>query len=278
VIVDCHTHIFPPEVAAERDRYLAADPAFRALYGSPKAHLATAGDLLASMAEAGIDISVALGSAWTALEDCRRHNDYLIESAAASGGRIVPFCTLPLAAGPDAVAAEAARCLDAGVRGFGELRPDNLGFDLAGEAGDALAEAVAGATLLFHVSEPVGHAYPGKEGLRIETFAAFVAKHPELRVIGAHWGGGLPFYTLMPEVRLGTANVLFDTAGTSLLYTPAVYRRGVDAAGAEHVVFGSDFPLQRQARSRRRIEESSLTPDELVLVLGDNAARLLALE
>jgi len=45
VIVDFHTHVFPPEVIASRERYLAADATFRELYSDPKAKLATAEDL-----------------------------------------------------------------------------------------------------------------------------------------------------------------------------------------------------------------------------------------
>lgn len=277
MIVDFHTHIFPPDVADNRDAYVAADATFSTLYGSPKAHIASAEDLIASMDEAGIDASVALGFAWRDLDHCRRHNDYLLEAASQSAGRIIAFCTLPLAAGPDAVAAEARRCIECGARGFGELRPDSVAVDLdPPEMSQALQYAGAGGPLLFHVTEPVGHAYPGKEGFALDAFYRFVVAHPGLRVIGAHWGGGLPFYALMPEVKLALEHAAFDTAGTSLLYDASVYRRGVDSVGAGHVLFGSDFPLLRQGRSRRRIEEDAgLTDEEIAAVLGGNAARLL---
>ena len=64
VIVDFHTHVFPPRVIAERERYAALDATFRELYGDPKAKLATSEELLASMGAAGIDASVILGFAW----------------------------------------------------------------------------------------------------------------------------------------------------------------------------------------------------------------------
>ena len=128
MIVDFHTHVFPPSVAADRVRYLTADPTFAELYASPEAKLASADDLLASMDAAAIDVSVALGFAWRDPAHCRQHNDYLLAEAAKSNGRIVAFPTLPLAAGLEAIDAEARRCIDAGARGFGEMRPDNLGF------------------------------------------------------------------------------------------------------------------------------------------------------
>jgi hypothetical protein len=279
VILDAHTHVFPPLVASDRDAYIAADATFAELYASPEAKLASADDLLRSMDDAKIDVSIALGFAWTGAETCRLHNDYLLEAASASNGRIIAFPTLPLAAGADAVEAEARRCSAAGARGFGELRPDNLGFDLTGPGGDHLARLAAelDSVLLFHVSEPAGHAYPGKQGGNLKDFATFVAAHPEVKVIGAHWAGGLPFYATMPEVKAAFAHVRVDTAATSLLYNDTIYSRVTRLTGPESVLFGSDYPLLSQSRSRRRIEASGLDPATLSLVLGDNAAAFLHL-
>ena len=281
MIVDCHTHIFPPAVIEGRERYFREDATFRALYESPKATLASADGLLQSMDEAGIDVSVALGFAWRDADTCRRHNDCLIDAAGKSNGRIVAFCTLPLASGPDAIEAEMRRCAAAAIRGFGELRPQNVGFDLGGRAGTRLGRVAEelGSVLLFHVTEPVGHAYAGKEGLDVGAFYRFVAAHPAVKAVGAHWGGGLPFYASMPEVRRSFDTAVYvDTAASSLLYDDGVYERGAELVGARRVLFGSDFPLLSQKRSRRRIEESGLDVASKALVLGGNAARLLGLE
>ena len=62
---------------------------------------------MASMDGAGIDVAVALGFAWSDAETCSHHNDYLLEAAAVAERRIVPFCSLPLAAGFEAVEREA---------------------------------------------------------------------------------------------------------------------------------------------------------------------------
>ena len=278
MIVDCHTHVFPPAIAKDRERYVDSDPTFAELYASPDAKLASADNLVRSMDAGGIDVSVALGFAWSDPETCRLHNDYLLEAAAASNGRIVPFPTLPLTSAPEAIEEEARRCIAAGAMGFGELRPDNLNFDLSGEDGACLARIASelDAVLLFHVTEPAGHAYPGKHGLALTSFYAFVSAHPEVKVIGAHWGGGLPFYASMPEVR-ALPNLRVDTAASSLLYDDAVYRRVIELTGPAMVLFGSDYPLLSQSRSRRRIEEAGLQPAACDLILGGNAAALLGL-
>lgn len=281
MIIDSHTHIFPPHMRQRREDYLRRDPSFAEMYTSPKAHLATAEELLASMDEAQIDKSVVLGFAWSELEPCVQHNDYLLEAAARCGGRLIPFCTIQPRAGNDAFR-EMERCARAGARGLGELRPDSQGYRLDdGAAAEVLAEAALrhGLVLHFHVSEPVGHIYPGKEGLSLASFYRFVAGHGGLPVVGAHWGGGLPFYALMPKVRQTLADVYFDTGATPLLYEPAVYRLGAELVGAERILFGSDFPLIDQRRQRQAIEEA-FPPDDpaRALILGENARRLLRLE
>jgi len=278
VIVDFHTHVFPPAMIAARDSLVRRDVAFAEMYGDPDAKMATAPDLLAAMDRAGIDVSVALGFAWSDPDDCRRHNDYLIEAASSSGGRIIAFCTVQPAAGPAAFA-EAARCADAGALGLGELRPAGQGYRLAGSAeGDLLVRIARelGLVLLFHVSEPVGHSYPGKRGLPLEDFAAFAAQNPGLPLVGAHWGGGLPFFAAMPEISRLFESVWVDSAATSLLYAADVYR-GVTKSRPDRVLFGSDYPLLSQERARREVEGVGLSAEVEAAVLGGNAARLLGL-
>jgi predicted TIM-barrel fold metal-dependent hydrolase len=279
MVVDCHTHVFPPRVRQRREEYLRRDRTFAEMYSSAKARLATAEELLTSMEEAEVEASIVLGFAWSEHELCVEHNDYLLEAAVKSGGRLIPFCTLQPRAG-EAAFEEAARCASGGARGLGELRPESQGYRLDGsDAGALLAETGRrhGFVLLYHVSEPVGHSYPGKAGLSLQSFYQFADVHDDLTLVGSHWGGGLPFHALMPEVREVLSRVYVDTAATPYLYDAPVYRLGC-LAGAERILFGSDFPLISQRRQREAIEEG-LADDEAArrLVLGENACRMLGL-
>jgi predicted TIM-barrel fold metal-dependent hydrolase len=278
VIIDAHTHVFPPDVRDNRDDYLKHDATFRELYSKPDARIATSEDLLVSMDEAEVDISIVCGFAWSDDDLCRRHSDYLLEAAAKSGGRLVAFCTL-LPSAEDA-RDEFKRVASKGARGLGELRPASQGYGLidSGEA-DLLAWGADAfdLTILFHASEPVGHAYAGKGGLPVEQLYRFVSDFPGVTVIAAHWGGGLPFYALMPEVREALAQTYFDTAATGFLYTPDVYARGIDLVGAERILFGSDFPLVKQNRALDHLRDAGLDHDSLRLIEGENARRLLRL-
>jgi len=278
MVIDTHTHIFPPDVRDKRDDYLARDAMFRELYSDPKARIATADELLASMDEAGVDVSVALGFAWVEAELCREHNSYLLEAAAKSNGRIVPFCTVH----PSEKGArdELKSIAIAGARGLGELRPASQGYTLIdSEEADLMAWGADAydLPLLFHSTEPVGHVYPGKAGLPLDQLGRFVNDFPGVTVIAAHWGGGLPFYALMPEVKSSLALTYFDTAASGYLYSPDIYRTAIDLVGADRILFGSDFPLLTQKDALDLMRQAPMPDDARGLIEGENARKLLRL-
>ena len=74
-----------------RDRYLKRDRTFATLYADPKARMATADDLIAVMDEDGVDVAVAMGIGWSDYDTAREANDYIIEAAERSQGRIIGF-------------------------------------------------------------------------------------------------------------------------------------------------------------------------------------------
>jgi len=94
-------------------------------------------------------------------------------------------------------------------------------------------------------------------------------------VVCAHWGGGLPFYALMPEVATALSNTFFDTAATPFLYRPQVFESVAAMVGADKVLFGSDYPLLSPKRVMEQIESSGLPWESKAMILGGNAQRLL---
>ncbi len=165
-----------------------------------------------------------------------------------------------------------------GARGVGELRPHNQGWDPLGPQAHELCELAAArnAVLLWHVSEPVGHAYPGKEGgITPAELATLAMAHPASPMIAAHLGGGLPFYLQMPELRTALSMIWFDTAAAALLYDENSVARLVDLAGPARVLFGSDYPLLSPRRQLQRI--TALLPGDIAqAVCGGNADTLFS--
>jgi len=272
VTVDFHTHVFPPEIKNKRSQYLESDPCFTILYSNPEAKIATADELIAAMDKSGIDISVILNIGWTTHELCVETNDYIIDAVNRYPRRLIGFGAVQPQSVKAAVA-EIERCAKAGLKGIGEIRPDMQLFDLDDETLDHHK-----LILLTHASEPVGHSYQGKGGITPDVLYPFIAANPRLTIVCAHWGGGLPFYNLMPEVKKAMKNVYFDTAASPFLYTPDIYNHVVKLAGPDKILFGSDYPLMPQRRLLEEIEALDLNQETKNLMLSGNAYRLLGIK
>ncbi len=280
MIIDAHTHIMSPEIAASKAAYCARDSWFDQCYNYPQARFATAESLIAGMDQAGIDRAVVCGFAFADSSLCAASNDYLIEAVRRFPDRLIGLAAVQPLDGPVAVG-EARRCFEAGLSGLGELLPDGQAFDPTDiETMRDLAELLTsgGYPLLIHTSEPTGHQYGGKGQTWPQKIVKLAENFPALKIIAAHWGGGLPFYELMPEVRQTLQNTYYDTAATTYLYDFRVFRQVADLCGAAKILFASDHPLLKQKNLLMRIrEEGGLTEGELGAVLGKNAARLFNL-
>ncbi len=278
MIIDAHTHIFPPEIVRHPEEYRRHDRWFGELYASPRALLVTAEELLASMDGAAIDLSVACGFPWVDPGLCREHNDYLAAACRQYAGRVA-WLGIVVPGDPSAPA-EAERCFREGASGIGELNADAQGFDFAEPRVLAPLVEVCQAyakPLLVHVSEPLGHLYPGKGSAWPQRLIRFLEAFPDQVVVAAHWGGGLPFYELMPEVARAARNVVYDSAASTYLYRFEVFRTVIDIAGAHRVLMATDYPVLRQRPFLERGRRAGLTEQELAFVLGENAARVFDL-
>ena len=279
MIIDFHTHIFHADVRRRRKHYLKTDSTFAELYSDPRARMAAAEDVIKAMDRDGVDASVVMGIGWTDPALAREANDYIIDSVRAYPDRLIGFASVHPGRGAPA-ATEVDRCARAGLRGVGELHPDSQSFDLGSRAVMApLMEAVLEHDLVVttHSSEPVGHMYAGKGETRPEKLWRFVQHFPGARIVCAHWGGGLPFYALMPEVREGLQNVYFDTAASPFLYDSRVFEAAAGLVGPGKILMGSDFPLMPAARLLDQIDQSGLSAEDAKAVKGGNGARLLGL-
>jgi predicted TIM-barrel fold metal-dependent hydrolase len=279
VIIDFHTHVVSPQIRERRAEYVKSDACFSILYSQPTAKLATAEEIIISMDECGIDKSVVLNLGWQEHEMCVETNDYILESLVKYPERLIGFCMIQPLAGDKAIK-EIERCAQNGAKGIGEVRPDVQGFDLNdSNAMKPLIEAVVKNNLIFliHASEPVGHKYSGKGKITPDIIYSFILDFPELKLTCAHWGGGLPFYALMPEVEKAFDNVFFDTAATPFLYKPQIFRQVVEILGGDKILFGSDYPLLSPKRIIDQVESAYLSKENRLKILGSNARQLLSI-
>ena len=277
MIVDFHTHIFPPEIIAAREQYAIRDPWFAELYSNPRAKMADATELVASMDADGVDCSVTFPFGWSdpgLIEDC---NSYVIEAMRHYRGRVIGLAAAQPLAGARAVA-EVERCVQAGMPGIGELMPHGQGYRLSNtKLFEPIAEVARAHDLfvLTHTSEPIGHRYAGKGNVTPDEFQVFVHAFGDLRIVASHWGGGYPFYELMPEVHASATQVWYDSAASLYLYRPEIFAIVAQIAGPEKILWASDFPLLGQRRMLDYTRAAGLSDKDLALALGGNAVTLL---
>src|SRR5579863_5709100 len=120
MLIDIHTHLFPPAIQRQRAKYCARDSWFNQLYQNPRAIMANAEDLVAEMDAAGVDASVSFSFGWTDAELIVETNDYILDAMRRYPGRIYGMTVLLPTAG-DAAVYELERCAKAGMVGLGEL-------------------------------------------------------------------------------------------------------------------------------------------------------------
>jgi len=277
MIIDFHTHIFPPEVRDKREDFFDREPGFKLLYGVPGSRLCGAEDLIRNMDDEGIHKSVVFGFPWCTEDYFKKNNDHVLEIVERYEGRLIGFGTASLAA--HGAEKELERCLRSGLSGIGELAlyTETSGVDIATAIQPVAAMAQRfDVPILLHTNEPVGHSYPGKTSLTLKQIYDFLQYFPDNRIILAHWGGGLFFYHLMHrEVKGALQNTWFDTAASPFLYDKEIYSIATKILGPNKILFGSDFPLLKPGRYFEEMREANLSPDAIKKICGENAAGLL---
>ena len=274
--IDFHVHITPPDIIADWRKYAEKEEYFSLLSQSKNNKFATAEDVIASLEAGTVDRAVVFGFAFRDIGLCRYVNDYVIEKAGEYPEKLTGFMVTPVRG--EETAKEIERCFRGGLAGVGELFPEGQGFDLEDKAQmrhlvDTCRELSL--PILLHANEPVGHYYPGKTGVSIRQLETFASNNPDLKIILAHWGGGLLFYETMSEIKEKFRNVYYDTAATPFLYDSRIYRAAKALGLCEKILFGSDFPLLAPSRYFPALEESGLDAGEKFLILGENAQKLL---
>ncbi|BET66400.1 hypothetical protein ASA1KI_13180 [Opitutales bacterium ASA1] len=289
-IIDCHVHLYAPEVARDPSGWgeargengwiaCVAPQGRRSLQG-----WADVDRLLADMDAAGVARSVLLGWYWEKQDTCDEQNAWYLEWVRRHPDRLSAFAAVQPAAGKRAIE-QAERMLDAGFIGFGEMLPQAQHYGYDDPWWHALLELAAsrGVPVNLHVTDAVvvpTHAAPRTP---LEEVVDLVRQFPDVKFVLAHMGGGLPFHETNPRVRAALRGCRYDTAAVPLLYEPRVYRAVVDLVGAERLLWGTDYPLLTHPRDTREpdlmrslAEARAALASELErrLVLGGNIATL----
>ncbi|MBN1663507.1 MAG: amidohydrolase family protein [Deltaproteobacteria bacterium] len=252
--------------------------------------------LIERMDAGGIDVTVALSTdeypnpIYTT-ESLKRSNKTLSEAAGKFPRRIIPLAALDPRR-PDAVELARLYLDDYGMRGI-KYHPDN-GFDPSGSESYRVLEVLAKhkGILLTHTS-PLNPPSRGKYAEPM-LLADIGCDFPEITVIAAHMGGTINW---RPWAAL--ASVQPSLYGDLAMWDIFAYNRFdlfcrelrtlMDLVGPEKVLFGSDAPIdmivtpiEHWVQTIKNLPSKApegvhFTKDEVDMILGGNAAKILGL-
>ena len=291
--IDCHTHCYPPELAADPRAW--AESHGESHWADLVAPIdrpsiqgwATLEQTLAAMDAAKVQKSVLLGWYWENEATCRAHNRVIAEWVQTAPERLIGFAAIHPGQSATSVIDQLEQAHALGLRGVGELHPGIQHFSSASAGWQALADWCVAHDwpVNLHATEAAGHVHPGSAPTPLNDFLRMAKASPDLKLILAHWGGGLAFFELNPRLRKLLKNVHYDTSASPLLYEPSIFRRVIEIVGVEKVLFGSDYPLRLYPRTQKTPDYSTylqairtqtdLSANELNAILHENFNQLL---
>jgi predicted TIM-barrel fold metal-dependent hydrolase len=286
---DCHVHCYPDSVISNPKAFAKANSEshWLDLVSNGPQGWANPENLVRAMDKEGIEKVVLLGWYWENPQTCRLQNEWYAQSVKPFPDRFMAFAAVhPEDNDP---IAELERAHDWGAIGLGECLPSvqvSEGWQHPGWERIISWTTDHKWPINVHVTEAVGHKYPGRVDTPLMDMVELFEKYPDQKWICAHWGGGLPFFSLNRRVKSALRNVWFDTAASPLLYAPEIWKIVTQLVGYEKILFGSDFPLILDPRNHKKpnwsrilseIGNSGLSDKALKAILNGNLNHLASL-
>ncbi len=291
MIVDSHTHGYSEEVLKDPRSFALVhkEPHWQELV-CPKNKKSLQGwstreKMIADMDNAMVDRAVLLGWYWENPETCALQNEWTSQWISRDPDRFIGFVSLH--PGIQNPIESLKRSKDLGFLGIGECHPWLQGSSIRNDNWMNCMQFACdqGWPVTFHVTEPVGHDYPGRVQTPLEEFLWLARQLPALKIILAHAGGLFPFYELNPKIRPDLKNVYYDLAACPLLYDPSIYRKLIETVGMEKILWGTDYPLRIFPATQKVPDfksfqnliskEANLTEVERTAIFGTNFLSLL---
>jgi aminocarboxymuconate-semialdehyde decarboxylase len=313
-VIDVHAHVLVPDVMKltyEHSQYARAvagpggvpEPLFKRMTDVPLR--------LQEMDATGVDIQVISPSIMQqctyemepqeALKMDRLGNDRVAEAVAHHPDRLVGLASLPL---HDVAlsAAELERCVrDLNLRGAiisshvngVELGDERLRpfWAKAEELGAVIFVHPAGNTdkrmlrnrLMITVGQPLEEAY----ALSSLIYEGVMDQFPKLKIMVAHGGGYLPFYTgrhdndyrygRSPHLKGDFSSYLPRFFYDTVLFNPDMLEFLVTKVPSSHVMLASDYPFAEKQPVEYVRRAKKIGKKEQDAILGANAARLFGI-
>lgn len=301
MIIDSHIHLYNPDIQPDvNPDYLEQLTSEFVSYGAylrlcftptkynhTRQGWATCDRMIEIMDEEGIDKVAVVGP----------EDDYLAKVHHQYPERILPFFRVSVPDLRENLNEEINKMRhfikDEGFYGFGEFHPDIDGYNLYSKEVLAVMELAQelDVPVNIHVSEPVGHFYYGKSQNPFDEYYWLAKRYPELKLILAHWGGGICFYESIPHIREAFRNVYYDTTASKLFFdTTKSIETITKIVNTQKIFYGSDYPLllhpdmypdemnPRFIWDRNDYLQAEIPAHILDGIMGDNFASFLGLQ
>ena len=249
---------------------------------------------LENMEELGVD-TLLLHTMANRPDSCRELNDRTARLCQDYPDRLVGLAAVPLPYPQEAVKEVQRAITELGLRGLKIYpRAQKVTLDQQSIRPVLAKAAQLGVPVLTH-STPLPMAYSGYHGAYVSIdntagnlarlfFGGVFSEIPNLKVIGAHLGGGMLFYKdfmveLNPEWETYFDNVYYDLSGYP--FSEKMIKAAIDIVGEDHLLFGSDYPLvgtEEIGVLIKKIQGFDLRKEVKDKILGGNAARLLGID
>lgn len=248
-MIDAHTHCFPPDLYKKCESWAHQNKEAHWLsLVAPKNKSSIQGwssaeETLEQMDLAKVSKSLLLGWYWEHSATCRWHNQLMKSWMDKANNRFIGFASIFPSEAPIDQLEEASSM---GFRGVGELHPTIQGFSENKENWYAMAEWCSDKKwpINLHVTEAMNLSHAGYVSTPFQDYLDLATHFPELKIILAHFGGGIPFFEQNPKIKTLLKNVYYDTAACPLLYDMDIFRNMIQLVGSHKIIFGSDFPLK----------------------------------
>lgn len=260
MIIDCHTHAFPDDLAARAIHHLEQDGEVEACLDG------TIADLLRSMSSAGVDRSVVASIATKP----EQFDSIIRWSRMIASDRIVPFPSVH----PDD-AESVARISQ--IKEFGfvgvKLHPYYQSFRLDEPRISRLIDQIEreGLVLLLHAGFDI--AFPRDPIATPQMVRRISDQHPNLKLIASHFGGWEEWGEV--ERLIIGREIYIDTSYSIPMLGIERARDLLARHPADYVLFGSDSPWGVQAEDLRLLREIVTDGSRLNALLGENCSRLI---
>lgn len=248
---------------------------------------------------------------WMSLSLCRYFNDKMKEHADKSNGRLIPLAIVPPYDSPENIR-ELVRCHDElKVTGlqmsahYGDAYLDDERFGSFFEKVNELGMTV----YIHHTPVPVeyrsfyefnnvrrSYGRCVDQGLAVgrELFSGFFSKYPDIKFVHSMLGGGFFAISNMlfpPKAKKETVNrfqsgqkemeeqfrnnIYFEMSHAQP-WGKAQLKCAVDTLGADHVIFGTSYPVRKEwlLEGVDFVKSLDVTEEEKNMILGENARRL----